>query len=243
MISRLTDLAMSTTFASSLLLASTSCATRHAGDSPSVPARSEASMPDARRLVQFSFGSQAVFGICVEPACPAVTPKILSMTGTVAMQLVSPRALAPAESARESGATTHIASVQSSPSPPTPPAPVRPADPAARKVVIGFPFASTQLTSSARATLSDSIRQARLADRIVVSGRTDIVGNEKVNKSLALARAMAVSNYLRDQAPDLAAVLTVDAKGRCCFVAPNETEDGRSRNRRVEITFYSQGGA
>ena len=53
---------------------------------------------------------------------------------------------------------------------------------------------------------------------------------------------MSVRNYLRDQAPDLAAVISIDARGRCCFVAPNETEDGRSRNRRVEIAFFSQGG-
>ena len=71
---------------------------------------------------------------------------------------------------------------------------------------------------------------------------TQAVGNDQVNESLALARALSVRNYLRDQAPDLAAVISIDARGRCCFVAPNETEDGRSKNRRVEIAFFSQGG-
>ena len=90
--------------------------------------------------------------------------------------------------------------------------------------------------------MSASIRHARQSERIVISGRTDAVGNDQVNASLALARALSVRNYLRDQAPDLAAVISIDARGRCCFVAPNETEDGRSRNRRVEIAFFSQGG-
>jgi outer membrane protein OmpA-like peptidoglycan-associated protein len=90
--------------------------------------------------------------------------------------------------------------------------------------------------------LSASIRHARQSERIVISGRTDAVGNYEVNESIALARALSVRNYLRDQAPDLAAVITIDARGRCCFVAPNETEDGRSKNRRVEIAFFSQGG-
>jgi outer membrane protein OmpA-like peptidoglycan-associated protein len=30
-------------------------------------------------------------------------------------------------------------------------------------------------------------------------------------------------------------VSTVDATGACCYVASNDTPDGRARNRRVEI--------
>ncbi len=139
---------------------------------------------------------------------------------------------------RESGLESEIAPVPS----PAPSAPVQPVDSAVLNIVVVFPFASAQLTAPARTALSASIRHARQSERIVISGRTDAVGNDQVNESLALARALSVRNYLRGQAPDLAAMISSDARGRCCFVAPNETEDGRSKNRRVEIAFFSQGG-
>jgi outer membrane protein OmpA-like peptidoglycan-associated protein len=251
MTSRLADLAVSTTFAGSLLLANTSCATHQPGDATNMVPRSEAQAPSPQRLVQFAFGTQAVFGICVEPACPAVTPKTLSMVsmaGTTPMQAIAHRMASTADAVRETGRPAEMATLPSPlPSPlplplPAPPAPVQRVDTSIRNLVVVFPFASAQLTAPARATLSASIHHARQSDRIVVSGRTDAVGNEKVNEALALARALSVRDYLRDQVPDLAAVISIDARGRCCFVAPNETEDGRSRNRRVEIVFFSQGG-
>ena len=238
MMSRLADLAVSTTFAGSLLLANTSCATRHPDDAARSAPRFETQVTGVQRLVQFSFGTQAAFGVCVEPACPAVTPKTLAMAGAAPMQAVAHRVAATADAARESGMQTDIVPVPS----PAPSAPVQPVDRAILNIVVVFPFASAQLTEPARTALSASIRHARQSDRIVISGRTDAVGNEQINKSLALARALSVRNYLRNQAPDLAAVISIDARGRCCFVAPNETEDGRSRNRRVEIAFFSQGG-
>ena len=238
MISRLADLAVSTTFAGSLLLANTSCVTRHPDDAATVAPRPEAQVPGAQRLVQFSFGTRAVFGVCVEPACPAVTPKTLAMTGTAPMQAVAHRVVSTPDTPPESGASKQMAPVPS----PAPSAPLLPVDSAVRNVVVIFPFASAQLTVPARVALSASIRHARQSNRIVISGRTDVVGNEKINESLALARAMSVRDYLRALVPDLAAVISIDAKGRCCFVAPNDTEGGRSRNRRVEIAFFSRGG-
>ncbi len=238
MMRRLADLAVSTTFAGSLLLANTSCATRHPAGGATSASRSETQVLGAQRLVQFSFGTQAEFGICAEPACPAVTPKTLSISDAEPMKTVAHRVAATADATRESGLQTEMAPVPS----PAPPALAQPVDRAILNLVVVFPFASAQLTVPARTAVSASIRRARQSDRIVISGRTDAVGNDQVNESLALARALAVRNYLRDQAPDLAAVISIDARGRCCFVAPNETEDGRSRNRRVEIAFFSQGG-
>ena len=238
MMSRLADMAVSTTFAGSLLLANTSCATRHPDDAVTLAPRFETQVPGVQRLVQFSFGRQAAFGVCVEPACPAVTPKTVAMAGAASMVAVTHRVAATADATQESGSQTEMSPVLS----PPPSARAQAVDAATRNVVVVFPFGSAQLTVPARTALSAQIRDARQSDRIVISGRTDAVGNEQINKSLALARALSVRNYLRNQAPDLAAVISIDARGRCCFVAPNETEDGRSRNRRVEIAFFSQGG-
>ena len=33
----------------------------------------------------------------------------------------------------------------------------------------------------------------------------------------------------------------IHARGRCCYVAPNRTAEGRARNRRVEITVLAEG--
>jgi outer membrane protein OmpA-like peptidoglycan-associated protein len=240
--SRLADLAVSATCAGSLLLATTSCATRHPDDAANVVPRTETQAPGLQRLVQFSFGTQAAFGVCVEPACPVVTPKTLSTAGIAPMQAVTHRMPPTADAVRESGAPTGAAPTPSLTPPPTLSAAPPHTDTAARKVIVAFPSASAQLTPPAVETLSASIRHARQSERIVISGRTDSVGNDHVNEALALARALSVRNYLRDQAPDLSAVIAIDARGRCCFVAPNETEEGRSRNRRVEIAFFSQGG-
>ena len=242
MMGRLADLAVSTISVGGLLLANTSCATRHPDGAAIAAPRSENQVPAVQRLVQFSFGAQAAFGICVEPACPAVTPKTLALASTASIQAVAYRAASTADAPPEFGTPKEAAPAQAPVHSPAHSTALLPAETAMLDVVVTFPFASAQLTAPTRAALSASIRHAQQADRIVISGRTDFVGTGTINESLAMARAMSVRNYLRDQVPDLAAAISIDARGRCCFVAPNETADGRSKNRRVEIAFFSQGG-
>ena len=108
---------------------------------------------------------------------------------------------------------------------------------------VTFGFGSSQLTEPSKDVLLRSLGNARISERIVISGRTDNVGDAKANEALAFARAMAVREFLRDQLPDLPNIISIDAKGRCCFIASNETSDGRAKNRRVEIAFIAKGGA
>ena len=108
---------------------------------------------------------------------------------------------------------------------------------------VTFGFGSSQLTEPSKDVLLRSLGNARLSERIVISGRTDNVGDAKANEALAFARAMAVREFLRDQLPNLPNIISIDAKGRCCFIASNETSDGRAKNRRVEIAFIAKGGA
>lgn len=79
------------------------------------------------------------------------------------------------------------------------------------------------------------------AKHIVISGRTDSIGPANANELLATARARTVHDYLRTAHPNLAPVLKLDAQGACCYVAPNDTEQGRSLNRRVDVHFSSNG--
>ena len=248
MIRRLAGLAVPCAFAGSLVLTNSSCTNLQvaeaAPDAQPIPGQ-----PFGRqRLVQFWFGKDAAFGACVEPACPVVSPKTLSSRSTASAHPVVNRPVATQAVPVESSAADQFAA--SDPLPALPVVAAMPASSAAttsgaaiRNVVIAFPFASANLTDAAKASLSASTRDARQSERIVISGRTDGVGVDEVNERLALARALSVRDYLREQNPDLAADISIDAKGRCCFVAPNETQDGRSKNRRVEVAFFARGGA
>ncbi len=73
---------------------------------------------------------------------------------------------------------------------------------------------------------------------IEISGFTDNVGDAKSNQSLSENRAKAVYDYL--VANKIAAArLTYKGYGAMQPVAPNTTDEGRSRNRRTEFKIVS----
>ena len=97
------------------------------------------------------------------------------------------------------------------------------------------------LSAQEKKRIRDFLPVARQAARIVISGRTDSTGEEQANDRLALSRAIATRNFLRQQIPGVDNVIVIDAKGSCCFVADNATPEGRARNRRVDVAFALQG--
>lgn len=240
MIRRLAGLAVTGSFTGCLVLTCSSCTSLQPAGQLADGLPQGVQPPAKQRLVQFRFGREAAFGVCAEPACPKVTPKTLAVGAALTVPVVL----------RESQPQT-LPAIPVSDAPPPPSLPQRrdaaassaPEDLPTHRVVVNFPFASAALTSATRATLTASIGHARSSEKIIISGRTDVVGGIATNEALALSRALAVRNYLRDVAPDLAATIAIDAKGRCCFVASNADEGGRSKNRRVEIVFTSRGGA
>lgn len=223
---RLTRLAVALGFSGALVLSTASCSLlpRTANDQT---VSSVASRPAPLRVVQMNFGRDAYFAACAEPACPGVTQKTLPQPELrQQVALVTPAAPAPI--------------VEPPASQPVAPKPAR-QKAEETHILLTFPFASAALTDAAKDTLRRALPTARESDRIVISGRTDSVGSDEVNQKLALARALAVRNYIRDAVPDLPNVIAIDAKGRCCFIAPNDNEGGRSKNRRVEVVFLSAG--
>ena len=69
-----------------------------------------------------------------------------------------------------------------------------------------------------------------------VAGFTDSVGSDSYNQQLSEKRAQSVASYLRQrEIPDNR--LRVVGYGERYPVAPNETEAGRAKNRRVELTI------
>jgi outer membrane protein OmpA-like peptidoglycan-associated protein len=71
--------------------------------------------------------------------------------------------------------------------------------------------------------------------RLYVVGHTDNVGGYDYNVGLSQRRAVAVVQELTGKHGVQAGRLKPAGTGPLAPVAPNETEDGRARNRRVEL--------
>ncbi len=73
--------------------------------------------------------------------------------------------------------------------------------------------------------------------RVVITGHTDNVGNQKSNQVLSLKRAQAVKNWLVKKGIASNRMRTV-GRGENEPMSSNKTEEGRAENRRIE--FYVQ---
>ncbi len=69
---------------------------------------------------------------------------------------------------------------------------------------------------------------------ITVEGHTDTDGSEDLNWNLSADRAIAVTKVLITEGVDAKRIIP---SGRAFYlpVAPNETKEGKSKNRRTEI--------
>lgn len=72
--------------------------------------------------------------------------------------------------------------------------------------------------------------------RILLEGHTDNVGNAQLNKELSLNRASAVRQLLVDQGVDFERI-RIAGWGGAKPIASNQTEEGRIKNRRVEMVI------
>ena len=99
-----------------------------------------------------------------------------------------------------------------------------------------FAFNQSELTPAAQSKLDSLMPKLQSADvvSIKVIGHTDSVGSDTYNQALSERRASSVAAYLLSQglAPNK---LTSAGKGQSQRVADNETEEGRAKNRRVEL--------
>ncbi|MEJ2721013.1 MAG: OmpA family protein [bacterium] len=75
--------------------------------------------------------------------------------------------------------------------------------------------------------------------KIIVSGHTDSKGDEDYNFTLSERRALSVRNYLIDTGIPPVRIETV-GYGEFRPLVPNDTEEGRRINRRVEIEILPE---
>ena len=186
-----------------------------------------------QKITQLDFGRNASFAVCTEPACPALTRKTLPATPQAIPHSAAP---APAPDV-DTAATLDPGEVLLTVRRRAPDTIATPPENPRSPVVVHFDSGSAALSDPARAALDQAASGAGAAARIVITGRTDNVGSNSINQTLALTRARAVRDYLRTRLPSHRHIFSLDAQGACCFTASNDTPEGRRQNRRVEIVF------
>jgi outer membrane protein OmpA-like peptidoglycan-associated protein len=103
-----------------------------------------------------------------------------------------------------------------------------------------FAFDSDVIEGNARTNLSNlasSLTKYPETDVMIV-GHTDSVGTASYNRSLSERRSRAAARYLSSQGVN-GDRLTTEGRGETEPIADNDSEMGRSQNRRVEVAIFA----
>ncbi len=107
------------------------------------------------------------------------------------------------------------------------------------RVIIKFPHASDEMINNneVNAYLDDLVQQLKGTEEYVyIVGHTDNTASSRRNLSLGWKRANAIRNLILSKGlPDHRVIS--ESAGESSPIASNETEEGRSQNRRVEVTI------
>lgn len=104
--------------------------------------------------------------------------------------------------------------------------------------VANFGFQDARLTERARSQLNEFASRLKAENRgayIEIQGHTDSIGHAEANIRLSRQRALAVRDYLHQEAKIPLHLLEVAAYGESRPVADNGTREGRGKNRRVVL--------
>ena len=112
---------------------------------------------------------------------------------------------------------------------------------AVKELTIKFKFNSAELTADSKKSIATYTQKITIDDnaKIKIVGNTDSAGTEKYNMKLSIRRADAVRNELVANGIGTE-YITTEGDGEHNPVADNSTKEGRSKNRRVSITFGEQ---
>lgn len=164
--------------------------------------------------------------IAVEPVKPAAPAQPVQAEPAVAVPATSP-VKAPAErtTPRATFTTTGLGDKS---------APLKlDGDFASAKRIVPFAFNKVGVGPRGKAAVKELLPVARKAQKVYVRGRTDGVGTTLQNRKVAHDRAYTVYKAFRNGGIERKKLgLTYCTT---CFVASNDTEEGRRLNRRVEV--------
>jgi len=102
---------------------------------------------------------------------------------------------------------------------------------------VKFEFNKAKLKPESKKALDKAIAVLKKNEGIVVrvAGHTDNVGNKQYNRKLSQRRAEAVRKYLIEKGGISPKFLIANGYGDEKPVASNKTDEGRAKNRRVEL--------
>jgi len=101
-----------------------------------------------------------------------------------------------------------------------------------------FKFGAAELPEEVKARIDELVAELKADPKgafVEIEGHTDSLGEKEVNTRLGLARADAVKRYLYEAHQVPLHKMNVISFGEERPVAPNDTREGRARNRRVII--------
>ncbi|HCK93776.1 MAG TPA: hypothetical protein DHW71_12335, partial [Gammaproteobacteria bacterium] len=104
-----------------------------------------------------------------------------------------------------------------------------------------FPSGKSEITSGNFALLQKIIKaiDEYPTAKVAVSGHTDSVGDAQFNQKLSEDRAQKVAEFLIKVGNIDEDRISYKGYGEARPIASNDTQDGRSENRRVEITIVN----
>jgi len=103
-----------------------------------------------------------------------------------------------------------------------------------------FDFDSDRIKPDAAANLKNlaSSLDKYPNSSLLIVGHTDATGSDTYNQTLSERRARSAALYLASQGVNAGRMQTV-GRGETEPVAPNDTETGMQKNRRVEVAIYA----
>lgn len=104
---------------------------------------------------------------------------------------------------------------------------------ASAKRLVVFGLGRAALGPVGKAAVAELVPWARQAEKVHLRGGTDSSGNARRNEELALARAAAVKSAFVAAGVDQSKLVASFCAS--CYLADNDSVDGRRLNRRVEV--------
>jgi outer membrane protein OmpA-like peptidoglycan-associated protein len=111
--------------------------------------------------------------------------------------------------------------------------------------VVEFDFNSAALRPASEKTL-DTLGEALKSDALKpccfeIDGYTDAIGGSEYNQKLSEERAQSVIDYLSNHDGIESQRMMPKGYGKTHFIASNATEEGRQKNRRVQVVNLGYG--
>ncbi len=109
-----------------------------------------------------------------------------------------------------------------------------------QKLTINFETNSAAIDPESYSSLQEFYKTASILDGTIIQieGNTDSTGDAQLNKTLSEKRARSIAMYLQSQGLDSSRFVVV-GRGQDNPIADNNTEDGKTANRRTDVYFKS----